>query len=132
MLRTIAVVVVIAAAPAAAVQPAPPPSEVRVEVPQDLGPQQVVVLTREFPVGGASGWHRHPGVEIGQVLSGITEMQTDGAKRRYAAGETFVVPRGVAHNGVNVGREPARIAITYLIDKDAPLRSDAEDPHDSH
>jgi quercetin dioxygenase-like cupin family protein len=130
MRRTIAVIVLIAAAPAAATKATPPlPSEVRVDVPQDLGPQQVVVLTREFPVGGSSGWHQHPGIEIGHVLSGVTEMHTEGVTRRYTAGETFVVPREVAHNGINVGQEPTRIAITYLVDKDAPLRSDVPDLH---
>ena len=124
MRRTVAAIVLAALSLAAA----PAPAETRVEVPGDLGPQQVVVLIREFPVGGSSGWHRHPGVEIGQVLSGVTEMRVEGAARLYSAGDTFVVPRGVAHNGVNVGPVPARLAITYLVDKGAPLRSDAADP----
>jgi quercetin dioxygenase-like cupin family protein len=129
MRRSIGILALLACGSAAA---APPQGEVRVEVEHSRGPQQVVVLTREFPVGGSSGWHRHPGVEIGQVLSGVTEMRTAEGVMLYAAGDTFVVPRGVAHNGVNVGEEPARIAITYLVDKDAPLRADAIDPNAGH
>jgi quercetin dioxygenase-like cupin family protein len=133
MYRTAALILLIAAAPATATEPSPPvPAETRVDVPEGLGPQQAVVLTREIPVGGASGWHRHPGIEIGQVLSGVTELRTLQESRRYAAGETFVVPRGVVHNGVNVGEVPSWIAITYLVDMGAALRSDAPDPHRSH
>lgn len=105
------------------------PTETHVDVPQGKR-QEVVVVERVFPVGASSGWHTHPGIEIGRVVSGQTEMRTaDGAVRRYAAGETFVIPRGMVHNGVNVGTEPARLVITYLIDKGAPIRAEVPEPH---
>ena len=69
--------------------PAPPAPQVLVqaEVPQDHGAQAVTQLIRIFPVGGSSGWHTHPGIEIGHVLSGVTEMRlADGTRHRYAAG----------------------------------------------
>jgi quercetin dioxygenase-like cupin family protein len=124
-----------ACATAAAVQPAPrapapnPPAVVREEVPQDAGPQDVHVLTREFPVGGSSGWHTHPGVEIGYVLEGETEMRGAGGEPRiYRAGQIFTIPRGMVHNGVNVGQGPARLVITYVTDRGADLRSPANPP----
>lgn len=109
--------------------PAPLPQETSVEVPQDRGPQDAIVLERVFPIGGASGWHTHPGYEIGHVVSGVTELRTAEGAARYRAGETFVVPRGVAHNGVNVGNVPVSLVITYIIDRDAPTRSNAPEPH---
>lgn len=118
--------ILLAAATAAA---PPPPSQTVVEVPQDRGAQDATVLQRVFPVGGASGWHTHPGYEIGHVVSGVTEMRTADGVRRYRAGETFVVPRGVVHNGVNIGNVPAVIVITYIVDRGAPVRSDVPDPH---
>lgn len=105
------------------------PGAVRVDLPHDQGAQEAVVLERTFPVGGSSGWHTHPGIEIGHVVTGVTELRTPGAPpRRYGAGETFIVARGAAHEGVNVGDEPARLVITYLIDKGAPLRAGVPDP----
>lgn len=114
---------------ASALLSAAAPGETRVSVPEDHGPQEVAVVAREFPVGGGSGWHAHAGIEIGRVVSGVTEMRLEsGEVRRYAAGETFVIPRGVVHNGVNVADVPARLVVTYLLDRGAPLRSDAPDP----
>lgn len=43
-------------------------------------------------------------------------------------GGSFTIPRGAVHNGVNVGCVPARLLITYLLDKGAPQRTDAPDP----
>lgn len=110
----------------------PPPAAQRLaqaELPEGLGAQAITQHSRIFLRGGSSGWHTHPGIELGHVLSGVTEMRlADGTSRRYAAGESFVIPRGVVHNGVNAGRAPARLLITYIVDKGAPQRIDAPDP----
>lgn len=115
---------------AAALTAAPvPPPETHVDVPQESGAQEVVVLERTFPVGGGSGWHTHEGVEIAYVVSGTTEMRlADGTVRQFKAGETAVIPRGVVHEGVNAGDEPARLVLTYVIDKGSPLRTPAPTP----
>ena len=120
------------AAPAAAApaRPAPPPPfDVRLDVPQDNGPQTVNTLTRTFPVGGASGWHVHPGTEVAYLLSGAMELRSANAlPRRMRVGDHFVMPRGIAHNGINVGRVPAMVVITYVVDSGAPVRSAVPDP----
>jgi quercetin dioxygenase-like cupin family protein len=116
------------AAPAASTPP-PPPMDVHFDVPQSKRPQHVNVLVREFPVGGSSGWHTHPGVEIAYLVAGeMTIEQAGQPTRRLRPGDSFLMPRGVAHNGANVGREPARLVITYVLDKDAPQRSAAPAP----
>src|SRR5579872_2259469 len=103
---------------------------VQYEVPQDKGAQQVTVLTREFPVGGSSGWHTHPGVEIAYLIAGEMSLEESGRPtRRLVAGESFMVPRGVPHNGANLGTVPARLVITYVVDRDAPLRTPVPAPH---
>lgn len=119
------------AAPLAAAAPAaPPPMDVHVDVPQDKGPQHVNVLIREFPVGGSSGWHVHPGVEIAYLVSGEMSLEEEGkSTRRLLPGDSFTVARGVAHNGVNLGKEPARLVLTYVVDKDAPVRTSVPAPH---
>lgn len=113
----------------AASPPAPPPFDVHLDVPQDHGPQEVNTLTREFPRGGSSGWHVHPGTEIAYLVSGEMELRSANAPpRRMRPGDHFVMPRGVAHNGVNVGKKPAKVVITYLVDKGAPVRSAVPPP----
>jgi len=99
------------------------------DVPQDKGAQEVQVIRRTFPVGGASGWHVHPGVEIAYVLSGTMALDTPGQPRRVLrAGESFMMPRGAAHNGVNLGRRPAELLITYTLDKGAAQRTSVAPP----
>ena len=130
-MRKLALAAVLLATPLLAA-PAPPPPQVlaQADLPEGHGQQAVTQLIRIFPIGGSSGWHTHPGLELGHVLAGVTEMRlADGTSHRYAAGESFAIPRGVVHNGVNVGRVPARLLITYVIDKGAPQRTDAPDPH---
>lgn len=122
---------VLAGSPLLAQAPASVPAyDVHQDVPQDKGPQHVEVLIREFPVGGASGWHRHPGVEIAYLLQGEMSLEQEGLPTRHLLpGDSFTVPRGVAHNGANLGKVPARLVITYVVDKDAPLRTPVEPPH---
>lgn len=119
------------AAATALAAPAPPPAppiEARVEVPSDRGLQEVRVQRRDIPVAGDSGWHTHPGTEIGIVISGVTEMRTASGARRYAAGDTFVIERGTVHNGVNIGKEAAVLVVTYVIDSGKAVRADAPEP----
>ena len=127
------VILSLAALAASGLAQAPPPGfpaiQAQADLPQGQGPQVVTQLLRTIPVGGASGWHSHPGLEITYVLGGITEMRrADGTSLRYATGESFVIPRGVVHNGVNVGKVPLLLVVTYITDKGAPLRIDAPAP----
>ena len=118
---------ILAAATAAAATPAVP--TVQIDVPTDHGPQTVQSHTREFAEGSASGWHTHPGVEMGIVLSGAMELRTaDGSVRRFGPGESFTIPRGTVHNGVNVNAGPSRMAITYVYDKGQPVRTPVSAP----
>ena len=118
-----------AAALLAAGAPPPLPFDVHVDVPQDRGPQEVNTLVRVFPRGGSSGWHVHPGTEIAYLLSGEMELQSAGAPpRRMRPGDHFVMPRGVAHNGVTIGSRPAKVLITYVVDKGVPVRSPVPPP----
>lgn len=113
-----------------AAQPsAPPPFDVHVDVPQDRGAQAVNTLVRVFPRGGSSGWHVHPGTEVAYLLSGEMELRSAGAPpRRMRPGDHFVMPRGRAHNGVTIGSRPAKVLVTYVVDKGVPVRSAVPPP----
>ncbi len=122
------VLLALAASPAALAQSAP--MDVHLDVPQDKGAQHVNVLIREFPVGGGSGWHVHPGVEIAYLLQGRMSLEEEGKPiRTLEPGDSFTVARGVPHNGANLGTVPARLVITYVVDRDAPVRTAVEPPH---
>jgi quercetin dioxygenase-like cupin family protein len=107
---------------------APPITHEVFDVPQDKGAQQVIVQSREFDPGSSSGWHVHPGVEMATVISGTVELVTAGGVRRLGPGDSFQMPRGQAHNGVNPGSEPARVMITLVIDKGAAPRQSVPAP----
>jgi quercetin dioxygenase-like cupin family protein len=113
----------------AAAAPGPAPvTHAALDVPQDKGAQQVIVQSRDFPAGASSGWHIHPGTEIAVVVSGEMEMVTAGGVRRFKPGESFTMPRGLAHNGINPGGETARVVITLVVDKGAPPRQSVPAP----
>jgi quercetin dioxygenase-like cupin family protein len=117
------IVLAVLVASSSALAEAPGPMNLHLEVPQDKGPQQVNALVREFPVGSSSGWHVHPGVEIAYLIAGEMTLERAGQPtRRLVPGDSFLVPRGLAHNGANIGKVPARLVITYVYDKAAPLR----------
>jgi quercetin dioxygenase-like cupin family protein len=128
-MRKIGLLLAAALSLAAAAPSAPPPFDVHVAVPQDRGVQEVNSLVRVFPRGGTSGWHVHPGTEIAYLLSGEMELQSVGAPpRRMRPGDHFVMPRGRAHNGVTVGPRPAKVLVTYVVDKGVPVRSAVPPP----
>jgi len=118
--------IILAAATAAPV-PAPV-THAALDVPQDHGPQVVIVQSREFPAGAEAGWHVHPGTETAVVISGEMEMITAGGVRRYGPGESFTMPRGTPHNGINAGSQTARVVITLVVDKGAPPRQPVAAP----
>lgn len=128
----LALILAAALAPATPAAPAPAPARVatvEVEVPADHGPQSVQMHTREFAAGASSGWHTHAGVEMGIVISGEMELRTaDGTVRRFGPGDSFTIPRGTVHNGVNVAAGPSRMAVTYIYDKGKPVRTMVDPP----
>ena len=124
------ILLLLAAASVAAAPPTPPVVPMaQVDVPTDKGPQTVQMYTREFAAGEGSGWHTHPGVELGIVISGEVEMRlADGTTRRFGAGQSFTIPRGTIHNGINVSTGPTRLAVTYVFDTGQPVRTRISPP----
>ena len=119
------------AAGAAPAPPAPPASvpqtHAQIDVPRARA-QQVIVQSREFPAGGESGWHVHPGTEITYVTAGQVELRVKGKTTYLNPGDSFTVPRGVAHNGANHTSQVARVVITLVVDKGVPARQTVAAP----
>jgi quercetin dioxygenase-like cupin family protein len=96
---------------------------------QDLSaPGRVAVQARaEFDPGVAAGRHTHPGEELGYVLEGQLELRIDGQPPRIVkAGETFFVPEGLVHDGINTGSGKAKVLATYVVEKGKPVATPAK------
>ena len=80
------------------------------------GREVVQVLTR-IPVGVESGWHTHPGEEVGYILAGTVEMMIkDRPTLTLHAGDPFLMPPRTPHNALDVGEETGRMLSTYIVE----------------
>jgi quercetin dioxygenase-like cupin family protein len=88
--------------------------------------RNAVQVRAEFDPGVAAGRHTHPGEELSYLLEGQIELRVDGQPPRIIkAGESFFVPAGVVHDGVNTGTGKAKVFATYIVEKGKPLASPA-------
>jgi quercetin dioxygenase-like cupin family protein len=123
-------IVLLASAVAVSAQPAAPAPNASVvapmqtyDVPTTGKPQTFSMLHRVFKPDEHIGMHTHQGVEISWVVRGTIRLAVRGGESKtYKAGESFLVPRGVVHNPINIGKDEAEIAVNYILDKGAPLR----------
>jgi quercetin dioxygenase-like cupin family protein len=95
---------------------------------QDLSTPETVVVQAiaEFGTGIAAGRHTHPGEEMGYVMEGQIELKVDGKPPQIIqAGQTFFVPRGIVHDGVNTHNGTLKVLATYVVDKGKPVASPA-------
>src|SRR6478735_4797289 len=61
--------------------------------------RDIVQVLTEIPVGVESGWHTHPGEEVGYILAGTVEMRIEGSPTLLLqAGDPFLIPLGTPHN----------------------------------
>ena len=81
--------------------------------------REVVTAKADFPVGGTTGLHTHPGDEISYVAEGTVELVIDGNSRMYKAGEAFHVDAGKVHEAKAFGG-PAVVIANYVIEKGKP------------
>jgi len=84
--------------------------------------KETVMLAVEFAPGSTTGLHTHPGDEYTVVIQGTLELSAEGREtRRVSAGDVYHNPRGLVHEGRNVGDTPARVTITFVVDKGKPI-----------
>ncbi|MGC5171640.1 cupin domain-containing protein [Microbacterium sp. DT81.1] len=52
----------------------------------------------------SSGWHHHPGEEVGYIVAGKVRMEREDATTQILiAGDGFLIPPGVPHNATDLG-----------------------------
>jgi quercetin dioxygenase-like cupin family protein len=86
--------------------------------------REIVQVLTEIPPGVESGWHTHPGEEVGYIVAGTVEMMVEGQPTRtLQPGEGFLIPPGTPHNAFDVGPETGQMLSTYIVESGQPLVS---------
>lgn len=90
--------------------------------PSSIPGREIVQVLTEIPVGSESGWHLHPGEEVGYIVAGTVEMRIDGKPTlTLRAGDGFLIPPRTAHNAFDVGPETGLMLSTYLVEVGQPI-----------
>jgi len=88
--------------------------------------REVVQQMTELQPGVVVARHTHPGEEVSVMLEGELLLEVAGKPPvTLKAGQAFTVPMGAAHGVKNTGSTPAKLLVTYIVEKGKPLRSPA-------
>ena len=88
---------------------------------------EAIMAVAEIPVGGTSGRHTHPGVELAYVLDGTVTIVNDGGKPvTLKAGDVIENAAGTVHNATNPGKKPVKILAVYIVEKGKPMAEPAK------
>jgi len=84
--------------------------------------REIVQVLTEIPAGVASGWHMHPGEEVGYILAGTVQMEIEGqATLTLRPGAPFLIPPRTPHNALDLGPEAGQMLSTYIVEVDEPI-----------
>lgn len=90
--------------------------------PSSIPGREIVQVLTEIPAGVESGWHIHPGEEVGYILAGTVTMMIEGKPAlTLPAGRGFLIPPGTPHNALDVGPDTGMMLSTYIVDIGKPL-----------
>lgn len=82
----------------------------------------------DFDPGAVSIRHRHPGEEIAFVLEGELQYELAGqAPVTLHTGQALLIPARVAHLARNVGSGRASELATYIVARDEPIVTPADE-----
>jgi quercetin dioxygenase-like cupin family protein len=92
--------------------------------PLSIPGREMVQVRTEIPVGVASGWHTHPGEEVGYIVAGTVQMEIrDQPTVVLQAGDGFLIPPRVPHNATDLGPETGQMLSTYIVEIGQPIAS---------
>lgn len=84
--------------------------------------REIVQVRTEIPVGVSSGWHTHPGEEVGYIVAGTVSMEIEGRPTLLLeAGDGFLIPPRVPHNATDLGPGTGQMLSTYLVEVGQPI-----------
>ena len=88
--------------------------------------RDIVQVRTEIPAGVASGWHTHPGEEVGYIVAGTVQMEIEGQPTlTLRPGEGFLIPPRTPHNALDLGPDTGQMLSTYLVEAGEPISSTA-------
>jgi quercetin dioxygenase-like cupin family protein len=84
--------------------------------------REIVQVLTEIPAGVESGWHQHPGEEVGYIVAGTVRMEIEGKPTvTLTEGHGFLIPPRTPHNAFDLGPETGRMLSTYIVEVGAPI-----------
>src|ERR671917_405811 len=84
--------------------------------------REMVQVETLIPAGVESGWHIHPGEEVGYIVAGEVEMRVQGrATVVLNPGDGFLIPPRTPHNARDLGPETGRMLSTYIVETGEPI-----------
>jgi quercetin dioxygenase-like cupin family protein len=97
--------------------------------PSSIPGREIVQVLTEIPAGIESGWHAHPGEEVGYIIAGEVEMMVQGrANVILRAGDGFLIPPRTPHNARDLGPETGRMLSTYIVETGQPIATFVDAP----
>ena len=91
--------------------------------------REMVQVETVIPAGVESGWHIHPGEEVGYIIAGQVEMRVQGrATIVLKPGDGFLIPPRTPHNARDLGPETGRMLSTYIVETGQPISTFVDEP----
>jgi quercetin dioxygenase-like cupin family protein len=93
--------------------------------------REVVQVLTEISCGTGSGWHIHPGEEVGFLIAGTVKMEIAGRPTMTLhARDGFLIPPRVPHNATDLGPAAGLMLSTYLLEAGEPVLTLVDAPND--
>jgi quercetin dioxygenase-like cupin family protein len=84
--------------------------------------RDIVQVRTEIPAGVASGWHTHPGEEVGYIVAGTVQMEIlNQPTCTLHPGDGFLIPPRTPHNALDLGPDTGLMLSTYIVEAGEPL-----------
>ena len=90
--------------------------------PSSIPGREIVQVLTQIPAGVESGWHQHPGEEVGYILAGTVRMEIEGKPTlTLNAGDAFLMSPRTPHNATDLGPETGQMLSTYIVEVGEPI-----------
>jgi len=97
--------------------------------PSSIPGREIVQVETLIPPGVESGWHAHPGEEVGYIIAGHVEMMVHGrAAVVLRPGDGFLIPPRTPHNARDLGPDTGRMLSTYIVETGQPIATFVDQP----
>ena len=90
--------------------------------PSSVPGREIVQVRTEIPEGVASGWHTHPGEEVGYIVAGTVRMEIEHQDTlTLKVGDSFLIPPRTPHNATDLGPGTGLMLSPYIVEAGEPI-----------